>query len=238
MLTCLLHLLVAAALASAAPSADVTAEFRARDQALLDAIAPGNVKLWNATLAPDAVYVDENGEVMDRAAFLDQLKPLPAGASGTIAIAKYSLQLSGDTATVIHFDDEHENYHGQALFARYLQTETWQRQQGEWKLLMVHCYSILQEPKSITLAPAELEAYTGRYTAAPDLTYVIIRDGDHLLGRRQGRTPATLQTEVRDVFFISGQLRNRKIFQRDSSGNVTGFIDRREGEDLLWKRLP
>jgi hypothetical protein len=124
MLAYLAHWLLAAAIASSSPSADVTAELRARDQALLDAIAPGDVNLCDSTIAPNFVYVDENGELMQRADFLAQLKPLPAGASGTLLIAKYSATLSGDTASVIHFDDEHENYHGQQLFARHLQTET------------------------------------------------------------------------------------------------------------------
>jgi hypothetical protein len=104
---------------------------------------------------------------------------------------------------------------------------------------MVHCYSILQEPKSINRPAADLDAYSGRYTAAPDLIYVIKREGDRLVGQREGRPATTLNAEVRDVFFISfisGQLRTRKIFRRDSSGKVTGFIDRREGEDLIWNR--
>ena len=70
-------------------------------------------------------------------------------------------------------------------------------------------------------------------------TNVIKREGDRLVGQREGRPATTLNAEVRDVFFISfisGQLRTRKIFRRDSSGKVTGFIDRREGEDLIWNR--
>jgi len=234
----MVHLLMAAAMASAAaPAADVTQELRARDQALLDAIAPGNVKLWDAALAANFVYVDENGVVMSRADFLKQLTPLPPGASGMLAIASYSVELSGDVATVVHKDDEHENYHGQSLFAQYLQTETWQKQEGNWKLLQVHCYTVLQEPKSISLEPGELDAYVGRYSAAPDVNYAIRREGNHLLGQREGRPAATLHAEVRDVFFVSGQLRIRKIFERDASGKVTGFIDRREGQDLVWKRV-
>lgn len=62
----------------------ITALLRAKDQALLDAIAPGDRKVWEDALATDAVYVDENGVVMDRAAFLKQLEPLPAGASGNL----------------------------------------------------------------------------------------------------------------------------------------------------------
>ena len=91
-----------------APSADLVQEFRQRDQALLDAFAPGDVKVWDAALAADAVYVDENGTVMNRADFLKQLMPIPAGVSGTIAISAYSAHETGDVVTVIHTDDEDE----------------------------------------------------------------------------------------------------------------------------------
>lgn len=220
------------------PATDVTQEFRNRDQALIDAIAPGDAKAWDNALAADAVYVDENGEEINRADFLAQLKPLPPGTSGNIRISKYSVRVSGDVATVIHTDDEQENYHGQALTAQYLMTETWQRQAGTWKLLLVHAYAVLKEPKGASLPAAELDAYVGRYSGGSDLTYTIRREGDHLIGQREGRPESSLTVEVRDVFFVSGQLRTRKIFERDNSGQVTGLVDRREGTDLVWKRVP
>jgi hypothetical protein len=45
-----------------------------------------------------------------------------------------------------------------------------------------------------------------------------------------------LLVEVRDVLFIAGQPRIRKIFQRDTAGRITGFVDRRENWDLVWRR--
>ena len=232
----LLSLLFAVPTPEPSPN-DAAANLRARDQALLDAIAPGDVKLWEATLAPEAVYVDENGSIMNRSQFLAELKPLPVGSSGTIKIVSYSARFSGDLATVVHTDDEQEIFHGQHISAQYLTSETWQRRGGAWKLLMVHTYSTLAEPPSITLPATELDEYVGRYSAAPDLTYVITRDGNHLIGQRDGREGVMLKAEVRDVFFVSGALRTRKIFQRDGGNQIVGFVDRREGRDLIWKRL-
>ena len=230
--------ILAAVLAgSAFAQSDVTAELRARDQALLDAIAPGNTKLWDDALAPGAVYVDENGTIIPRAEFLKQLQPLPKGVSGTISISEYSAQVSGDVATVIHRDDEKEQYHGQNLTAQYLMTETWQRQTGTWKLLQVHAYSVLKEPPAISLSASQLDEYIGRYQGGPELVYSIKREGDHLVGEREGRPGSKLLVEVRDVLFISGQLRTRKIFTRDDNGRITGFLDRREGNDLVWKKV-
>ena len=225
--------------ASAAPDdapPQITQLLRAKDQALLDAIAPGQVKVWDEALAPDAVYVDENGVIMDRAAFLKQLTPLPAGASGTLAIASYQAALHGDVATVIHTDDETEIYHGQTLKARYLTTETWQKSDDDWKLLQIHTYAMLQDPPTQKLDAKELDAYVGRYTAG-DVVYVLHRDGDRLIGQREGGSPVEWNAEVRDVFFIAGQPRIRRIFQRDATGKITGFVDRRESWDLVWKKV-
>ena len=219
-------------------AADQIAEIlRAKDQALLDAFAPGDRQAWDRALAADAVYVDENGTMMTRDEFLKQLEPLPTGASGNIQISSYSARVSGDVATVIHTDDEQENYHGQMLNARYLTTETWRREAAGWKLLLIHTYAVLSDPPAISLPAEELRQYAGRYVGGPDLTYVIQWDGKQLAGAREGRPMNPISVEIRDVLFLPGQPRVRKIFQRDDSGHITGFVDRREGRDLVWRRV-
>jgi ketosteroid isomerase-like protein len=222
--------------APADTSEQTTALLRARDQVLLDAIAPGDVKVWDQALAADAVYVDESGAIMSRVEFLKQIVPLSAGASGKLEMSKYEAHISGDLATVIHTDDEQEMYHGQMLLAQYLTTETWRRDGGEWKLYLVHTYAVLKDPPAVTLPAKDLEQYAGRYSGGPDLVYVIKWDGKQLTGGREGGSPKPLQVEVRDVLFVAGQPRIRKIFQRDASGQIMGFVDRREMWDLVWKK--
>jgi len=232
----LVLLLFAALTLHASPNApDQTELLRAQDQALLDAIAPGDRKVWDHALAADAVYVDENGTIMSRSEFLKQLEPLPAGASGNIQISSYSAHIYGDMATVIHTDDEQENYHGQMLHARYLTTETWRREAGDWKLHLVHTYAMLTDPPAISLPAEALQQYAGRYVAG-DLVYLIQWDGKQLVGGREAGPMKPLEVEVHDVLFVAGQPRIRKIFQRDESGRITGFADRREGRDLVWHR--
>lgn len=221
----------------ASPSSidQTTTLLRAKDQALLDAIAPGDKKVWDQALSPDAVYVDENGAVMNRSQFLEQLTPLPAGASGNLHISSYTAHIVGDLATVIHVDDEQENYHGQVLSSRYLTTETWHRAGGEWKLYLVHVYAVPKDPPAITLPAKEMEQYVGRYVAG-DLIYLIKWDGQQLVGGRKGGSMKPLKVEVRDVLFVPGQPRIRKIFQRNERGKISGFVDRRESWDLVWKK--
>jgi ketosteroid isomerase-like protein len=223
--------------AATSPSADVVTVLRKKDQALLDAIAPGDHKVWDEALAADAVYVDENGTIIDRKTFMNELQPLGNGASGSIAITDYQVHLNGDLAVVIHRDDERENYHGQPLHAAYLMTETWRRENKNWKLWMVHAYVVNNDPPSMALPLDKLDEYVGRYRAAPDLVYVIRRDGLSLTGGREGSAPKPIAVEIEDVLFSPGAPRSRKLFRRDERHRVVGFFDRREGVDIVWKRL-
>jgi len=215
---------------------EITNLLHAKDQVLMDAVTAGDPKVWDAALAPDVIYLDEAGDINSRADLLKQIQPLPAGVSGKIKVNDYKVTVHGDTVNAFHADDEEETFHGQLLHARYLVTETWQKTNGEWKLLLVHVYAVLHEPPMQKSSQQELDAYVGRYSAG-DLAYVISRDGDHLVGGREGKPTSTLNMELRNVFFISGQLRTRKIFQRDTADKVTGFVDRREGVDVVWNRM-
>jgi hypothetical protein len=58
-----------------------------------------------------------------------------------------------------------------------------------------------------------------------------------LIAERSGRPSATYLPEVRDVFFVAGQPRSRRIFIRDAAGTIVGFVDRREGEDVRWQKI-
>ena len=165
--------------------------------------------------------------------------PRPPGQrGGGPSIVDYRVRLLGDTALVIHRDDEREDYHGQALRAGYLMTETWVKRGGGWKLAMTHAYVEARDPPAAPAPLAGLDAYVGRYRAAPDLVYLIRKETDHLVGGREGASARPLLVESGDVMFIAGEPRSRKIFQRGPDGRVTGFLDRREGEDLHWRRLP
>src|SRR5450755_4128968 len=221
----------------AAPPSSLAQVLRAKDQSLLDATAPGDRATWDRTLTADAIYVDENGVILRHDEFLQELQPLAPGASGHISIVDYNVQVHGDTALVIHRDDERENYHGQQLRAEYLMTETWLKQRADWRLAMVHVYVVARDPPAVVIPSTALDEYVGRYSAAKDLLYLVRRDGNHLVGGREGSALHALLAESPDVFFVAGQPRSRKIFTRDARHKVIAFADRREGEDLVFTRV-
>jgi hypothetical protein len=215
---------------------NLAATLRAKDQALLDAYAPGDRAVWESTISDDFFYADENNRVIPRADYLREFQALPNGASGHIVIKSWELHRSGDTAIVVHKDNEFENYFGSDLFAQYLMTETWQLLGGAWKLRAVHCAAIPADPPAIHLTTVQMDELAGTYQAGT-LTYVIRRDQNRLLGARPGHSETELKAETRDVLFVPGQPRSRKVFARDAAEKVTGFADRRENRDLVWHRI-
>ena len=216
---------------------DTEAELRRMTQELMDAIAPGNAEVWRRYLHENVVHLDENGVVRDKAALLKELSPLPAGLVGRIQVDRYQVQLHGDTAVAVGEVQEYLDYHGQSLRTRFRFVDTWIRTGEGFRLIAGHTSAVLKDPPAVRLTRDELCAYAGLYQLTPAITTIVRCADDRLTSERTGRPAATYLAEVRDVFFIEGQPRTRRIFLRDAAGEVTAFVDRREGEDVRWQRV-
>jgi hypothetical protein len=214
------------------------AVLRAQTQELLDAVTAGDPAVWDRYVDPQILYVSEAGEVESKAQLLAEVTPLPAGISGKIAIGRFEVRQHGDIAVVLHVDEEDENYFGHAIHAQYLTTATWRLGPDGWKLIATQALATLIDPPAIALSAAQLDEYAGTYQLTEAIRYTVRRDGDHLVGERTGRPAQELRVEARDVLFVPGQPRSRKIFGRDAGGRITGFADRREARDVAWTRLP
>jgi hypothetical protein len=167
---------------------------------------------------------------------LPQIKPLPAGVSGKITIGQFAVKLFGDTAVVLHVDEEAEDYHGHELHARYMSTATWRYSVQGWKLIGTEVIATLIDPPAIALPPEQLDEYLGTYDLTDAISYTIKREGDHLVGQRTDKPPQSLRVELRDVLFVPGQPRSRKIFLRDARGRIDRIADRRDARDVMWTR--
>ena len=233
--TCLLAVLCGAR-AAAADDGSVEAELRQKTQALLDAVAPGDAAVWQRTLHDRVVHMDENGVVRDKQALLGELAPLPPGLAGRIEIDRFRATVHGDTAVTAYEMQESLDYHGQPLRTRFRALDTWLRTPDGWRLIAQHTGAVLKDPPSVRLARTELCAYEGVYSLTSAIKTTIRCDDDGLNSQRADRPAVKYSAEVRDVFFAAGQPRSRRIFTRDASGRVDGFVDRREGEDVRWKR--
>jgi Domain of unknown function (DUF4440) len=232
----------ALAAAPAFGNSDLTlaTQLQARTQQLADAIAPGNRAVWDEATDPALSYISEDGDVYDKKQLLAELQPLPKGLVGSIRVIDYHLERFGSVAFARYIMDESLDYHGQLLKTKFLVSDGWVKRGHDWKLASTHLTVSLNDPKPIELPAAKLADYVGRYTLTNDIHYIVRIDDStgtpRLTGRRDDGQESELKAEVLDVFFVSKRPRSRKIFFRDQAGLITGFGDRREGNDVLWTR--
>jgi len=166
---------------------------------------------------------------------LASIRPLPAGVSGVLRPVDFQATVLGDTAVTTYVADEDENFHGARIHSRYRMGETWVKREGTWKLLTLQVLALRSDPPALPTTAEQRRAYCGRYRLG-DLTYVVECEADGLTGGLPGKPRKALRLESADVFFVPGEPRTRRIFQRDAAGRVTGFLERRESWDLPWKR--
>jgi ketosteroid isomerase-like protein len=233
----LASLLAAAAPAQASTDPALAAQLKAKTQALVDAIATGDKAVWLKTMDPALLFVSEDNEIKTRADLLKELAPLPPGLVGSIKVADYQLRRHGDVAVATYIADETLDYHGQTIKTKFRTTDSWHQAGGKWTMVSSMTLAVLGDPPAIALPSATLADYAGHYQLTPDIRYTVRVDGSRLLGMHDGRPEAELKAEAADLFFVPGSPRSRKVFFRDAGGHVTGFADRREGNDIVWRRI-
>jgi hypothetical protein len=225
-------------LAPALAADEVTELLRRQTQELIDAISTGTPAVWERYLDERAIVTGEDGRVMTKAELVAQIRSLPEGVSGSIAVTDFKAFVHGEVAVTTYVDDEHETYHGHRLHCQYRTTDTWAKTPDDWRLVASQILALRTDPPAAPLTARQIEEYVGRYSLDATITYEIRREGDGLVGQRSGREVETLRAEAPDVLFVPGQPRYRKIFRRGPDGRITGFVERREAWDLPWTRLP
>jgi hypothetical protein len=203
-------------------------------QTMANAVAPGDAAVWDRFTDAAFVYVTEDNEVKDKAAVLADLHPLPPGFSGRITIEEFRARQFDGFAVTTYTMAETETVEGQVLHARYRETDTWSSRDGQWRLVAAQVMAVNKDPPAVP--PSSLTQYAGTYFRSLATSIVLRPDGEHLIVERRGRPPYVLLAEAPDVFFQPGKPRTRQVFFRAADGTIAGFAERREGEDLLWRR--
>lgn len=228
-------LLGTAARAADAPTI-TQAELVRRTQALFDAVAPGNRAPWKRYFADDAIVNDEKGREMNKAALLADLQPLPAGYGGSITVAKAKSRFAPGVAVLTFDTNETETIYGRVLHARYHETDTWLYRNRLWQIVASQVLRYYEDPAVGTISARLLRDYVGAYRLAPGIVMRVTRRGNALYAQRAPGKPYRLLPESADLFFRPG-VEGRRLFHRDAAGQVDMLIDRRNNEDLLWKRI-
>jgi len=230
--------LAAAPSAAQQAAADSTAAQLVRiSQALMDAVAPGDTAVWNRWLADDGVFTDENGRTRTKAQVIAELGPLPPGYVGHIRVTNPRAAVAGETAVLSYDAMEDLTLFGQRLDTHFHDTDTFVRRGGAWRLIGQQVQVLPAELHPVAVDPATFDALVGTYELGPGVRCTVARDGARLMGRRGDRPAEELLPLGNDRFFRHGNPRSERFFVRDAAGRVTGMIDRRDNEDLLWRRV-
>lgn len=200
------------------------------EQQLADAVALGDTNVFKKYLHDSCIITTEDGSVTSRAQLLSELKPLPAGYVGKIIIIEPKLVRYGNTAVFSFIDDEYLELYNQKIHTQYKQTDTWMLVKGQWKKIAMQLFEVPKNPPPVTIDSTVLRRHAGHYALSSDRTCSVYVENGKLFVKKKDRPATELFAETDNVFFRKGDGRVTVIFLKDR------MIERREGEDLVWKR--
>jgi hypothetical protein len=229
-----LVIIFAIALVHAADAPIIHEQLIRRTQELYDAIVTGNQAPWKKYFADDCIFSDEKGCTLDKAKLVADITPMPAGYSGSIKIDNAQSRIIGDTAVLSYDLNETETIFGQNLRARYHVTDTWLRRTGEWKIIASQAHRYYEDPAIGKIDPKKFADFIGTYELAPGQTRFVTAEGENLFVERKGKKEQ-LFPETSDLFFRKG-VEGRILFHYDAHGKVDTLIDRRNNEDVIWRK--
>jgi Domain of unknown function (DUF4440)/Domain of unknown function (DUF3471) len=205
-----------------------------RTQELYDAVAAGNQAPWKQYFADDCIFSDEKGRTMDKSKLVADITPLPAGYSGVIKLEHVQSRILDPVAILSYDANETETIFGQKLSARYHTTDTWLRRNGKWQIVASQAYRYYEDPAVGKSDPNKFADFNGTYELASGQKRTVFSEGDNLFIERNGKKDQLLP-ETSDLFFRKG-IEGRILFRYDKDGKVDALIDRRNNEDVVWRK--
>jgi hypothetical protein len=206
-----------------------------RTQDLCDAVAPGNQEPWKKYFDDDCIFADEKGRTMDKTALVADITPMPAGYSGTIKVVNAKSRIYADIAVLSYDLNETETIFGQNLTARYHTTDTWLRRNGAWQIIASQAHRYYEDPAIGKSDPKKFADFTGSYELGPGQTRNVFAEGDKLFIERKGKKEE-LFPETSELFFRKG-VEGRILFRHDDRDKIEALIDRRNNEDVVWRKM-
>jgi len=237
LVTC--HLSLVTVFAAASDESATRQELLRRTQELYDSLVSGNQMPWKKYFADDCTFSDEKGRTFDKTKLVADITPLPKGYSGAIKIDNVISRIIGDIAVLSYDANETETIFGQELHARYHTIDTWLRRNGEWQIIASQTHRYYEDPA--VADPTQLldrrstSSYIGTYELAPGQTRTVTVENGQLFVQRNGKKEELLP-ESSNLFFRKG-VEGRILFRYDNAGAVNALIDRRNNEDVVWRKI-
>lgn len=226
--------------ACAAPASTAeTSWFLDRTQALYDGVTAGNPTIWRRTLADDCIVTDEDGHVFDKAAFLATVRPLPKGSSGDIKIKHLTVRTFGAAASVHYWMDEHEDAFGDELHTVYVETDTYRRQSGTWKMIAAQTTVVPANLKPVAVDSRGWPELAGSYrlgqVASGPISHAYLRDGSLYWGGDEKSARLLIPLSPL-VFYVRGSI-HTIVFVRNGSGRITEALELHKYNEVAMQRI-
>ena len=171
---------------------------------------------------------------MDKAKLIADITPMPAGYSGAIKLDHVQSRIYDNVAILSYDANETEAIFGQNLSARYHVTDTWLRRAGNWQIIASQAHRYYEDPSVGKTDPMKFPDFIGSYELAPGQTRKVFADGDSLFVERNGKNDQ-LFPETSELFFRKG-IEGRILFRYNKNGKIDALIDRRNNEDVIWRK--
>jgi uncharacterized protein DUF4440 len=228
---------LAAPVLAATPTKATVAFFQTQTQTLVDAIATGDRAVWDRALAAEYALTDEEGRVIGRREFLDELTGLPKGFSGNIVVKDLTVDEYPAFAVVRYLDDEHENVFGQELHTFYRATDIYRKDGAGWKLVATQVTVVPSDPEAlVTPSGKELARLEGTYQLGPGRDYLVrVRDGKLFGGRNE--TSLKEMIPLSPLVFVPKGGIYPQIFVLDGSGKATKLVQYHKFEEVIQTRV-
>ncbi|HXB55127.1 MAG TPA: nuclear transport factor 2 family protein [Vicinamibacteria bacterium] len=218
------------------PAAETRQWFETVEQRLMNAVGSGDKSVWERVMDPSCVVTSEEGQVMTRQEFLDDLRPLPPGLTGDIAVKDLTVQEFPAFAVVRYLADERETVFGQALTTQYRVTDTFRRDRDNWWMVASHTAVVTRDPPSQVVSAAHWPSFVGTYQLLPDgWTFTVELRQGRLYGGRDPKNLGLFVPLTPDAFVLSGRL-GEWLFVAEP-GEAARIVSFRKFEPLVWTRV-
>lgn len=210
--------------------------FQTTEQALMDAIAPGDKAEWERVMDPSCVVTSEEGQVVPRQQFLDELRPLPEGLTGGIAVKELTVQEFPAFAVVRYLADEWESVFDQRLAVQYRVTNAYRRDGRTWKMVASHFSVVTRDPPAQPVSSTAWPGLVGSYRLLPAGWTFTVESRDGKL--YAGLDPKNLRPLIPltpDAFVLSGSL-GEWLFVLEN-GKAARILNLRKFAVLVWTRV-
>lgn len=235
LLALLLPAFLTTATAKASEQETLKQELVRRTQELFDSLVTGDREPWRKYFADDAIYFDEKGHNMTKEALVASITPLPQGYSGQIKIKDVASRFLSDAVVLSYELAETETIFGQNMSARYHETDTWVHRGNAWQILAAQAFRYYEDPAVGRSDVRLYQKYAGRYELAPGELRTVTDESGNLYLERNGKREQ-LWPESGSVFFRKG-VEGRILFRAGSNDEIDALIDRRNNEDVVWRKI-